>query len=155
MNPACVKVFDPAKEKAFQARASGGLWLVGAILFPVFFVYVTLVYGTARLWSQDIQRQGFISTRTFKTFTCELIFSGKPCCDCSRPGGASGVAVVAAAMAAPKPSGGDLGGNKRVKPSAVVQSADVVDVEEGAQAKAVVSGTDVAISKVGGDDREV
>jgi hypothetical protein len=54
-----------------------------------------------------------------------------------------------------EPAGSDLCGNKPVKPSAVVQSADVVDVEEGAPSKAVVSGTDVAISKVVGDDREV
>ena len=59
----------------------------------------------------------------------------------------------------PTGGGSDLCGNKPVKPSAVVQSADpvdVVDVEEGAAStKSVVSGTDVAISKVAGDDREV
>ena len=58
----------------------------------------------------------------------------------------------------PTGGGSDLCGNKPVKPSAVVQSADpvdVVDVEGAASTKAVVSGTDVAISKVAGDDREV
>ena len=58
----------------------------------------------------------------------------------------------------PTGGGSDLCGNKPVKPSAVVQSADpvdVVDVEEGEPTKSVVSGTDVAISKVAGDDREV
>ena len=82
MNPACVKVFDPAQELAFQADAAGGLWLAGdlslwfagAIILPVCFVLILFVYLMACRRGGD----------HFKAFTCQLIFSGKPCGDCSR-----------------------------------------------------------------------
>ena len=122
MNPACVKVFDPAKELAFQSMSAGGFWLAGAIVFSICFVWVSLLYGIAyfRVWSYPFD--------VFKVFTCQLICSGKPCGDTST----------------------------RIftwEPSAVV--APSANVEEKAPAEAVVSGTDVAISKVSGDDREV
>jgi len=74
MNPACVKLFDPAQEVAFQAGAAGGLWLVGAILLPIFFIFLSIVYALAFRCGGDV----------FKVFTCQLLFSGKPCGDCSR-----------------------------------------------------------------------
>ena len=75
MNPACVKVFDPAQELAFEAGNAGGLWLAGVIILPIFFIFLILVYALI------FRRSG---GDVFQTFTCQLIFSGKPCGDCSR-----------------------------------------------------------------------